>query len=151
MCAKGNSKFIQGIYSPINKTKYKGNGDPPFRSMLERKFFYFFDTNPNVIAWASESIVVPYYYDIDKKIHKYHVDLIAAIKDSTGKITKYLIEVKPESQTKPPVQSSKKKRSTVLYEHLMYSKNICKWNAASEYAFKKGMKFIVLTEKYLST
>ena len=30
----------------------------------------------------------------------------------------------------------------------MYHQNQCKWKAASEYATKKGMKFIVLTEKF---
>jgi hypothetical protein len=33
----------------------------------------------------------------------------------------------------------------------MYHQNQCKWKAASEYAAKKGMKFIVLTEKFLGT
>ena len=47
-------------------------------------------------------------------------------------------------------QSNKKKRSTVLYENLMYHQNQCKWKAASEYAAKKGMKFIILTEKFLT-
>lgn len=143
------SKYIQGVYTPINKEKYKGSTTPSYRSLLERKFFYYFDTNTNVVAWASESIVVPYYNDVDHKVHKYYVDLIAAIKDTSGAIQKYLIELKPESQTKPPISSKNKKQSTVLYEHLMYHKNMCKWKAAEAYATKKGMRFVVLTEKYL--
>jgi len=148
MGASKNNKYIQGIYNPINKSKYIGNTNPSYRSLLERKFFYHFDNNPNVTAWASESIVVPYYNDVDKKVHKYYIDLIAAIKDSTGVSQKYLIELKPFMQTQPPVQSNKKKQSTVMYENLMYHQNQCKWNAATEYAAKKGMKFIVLTEKF---
>lgn len=146
-----NNKYFQGIYSPINKNKYKGNVPPAYRSSLEKNFFLYFDKNPNVIAWASESIIVPYYNDVDKKVHKYYVDLIAAIKDEKGTVTKYLIELKPYSQTQPPKQSDKKKRSTVLYENLMYHQNQCKWKAASEYAAKKGMKFMVLTEKFLKS
>jgi hypothetical protein len=145
-----SSKFIQGIYTPINKEKYMGASNPIFRSALERDFFLFFDKNSNVTAWASEGIVVPYYFSVDSKVHKYYVDLIAAIKDSNGNIQKYLIELKPHCQTLPPKQSSRKKSSTVLYENLMYEKNQCKWKAASDYAAKKGMKFVVLTEKYLS-
>jgi hypothetical protein len=145
-----SSKFIQGIYTPINKEKYLGTGNPVYRSALERDFFLFFDKNSNVTAWASEGIVVPYYFSVDNKVHKYYVDLIAAIKDNSGIIQKYLIELKPHSQTLPPKQSNRKKSSTVLYENLMYEKNQCKWKAASEYAAKKGMKFVVLTEKYLS-
>ena len=109
MGAVKNSKYIQGIYNPINKEKYIGNTNPSYRSLLERKFFYYFDNNPNVTAWASESIVVPYYNDVDKKVHKYYVDLVAAIKDDTGNIQKYLIEVKPHTQTQAPIPSDKKK------------------------------------------
>jgi len=145
-----NNKYIQGIYSPINKNKYMGSSNPVYRSALERDFFLFFDQNPNVTAWASEGIVVPYYNDVDHKVHNYYVDLIAAIKQKDGTVQKYLIELKPHAQTLPPVQSNKKKKSTVLYEHLMYHKKQCKWKAASDYAAKKGMKFIVLTEKYLT-
>ena len=144
-----NNKYFQGIYTPINKEKYMGQANPVYRSALERDFFLFFDNNPNVTAWVSEGIVVPYYNEIDKKVHNYFVDLIAAIKDETGKIQKYLIELKPFAQTQPPKQSNSKKSSTVLYEQLMWHKNQCKWKAASDYAAKKGMKFIVLTEKYL--
>ena len=144
-----NSKFIQGTYNPIHKEKYKGNTDPVYRSSLEKQFFYFFDTDPNVVAWASESVVVPYFSSIDNKVHKYYIDLIAAIKDKNGNINKYLIELKPHAQTQAPIPSDSKKRSTVLYENLMWHKNQSKWKAASEYAAKKGMKFIVLTEKYL--
>lgn len=146
-----NSKFIQGIYTPINKSKYLGSSNPVYRSALERDFFLFFDKNPNVTAWASEGIVVPYFFSVDNKVHKYYVDLIAAIKESDGRVQKYLIELKPYAQTQPPIQSNKKKSSTVLYENIMYQKNQCKWKAASEYAAKKGMKFIVLTEKHLTT
>ena len=142
-----NNKYFQGIYTPINKEK--GSTNPSYRSSLERDFFLHFDKNANVIAWASESIVVPYYNDVDKKVHRYYIDLIAAIKDEQGNVQKYLIELKPHCQTLPPKQSNKKKSSTVLYENLMYHQNQCKWKAASEYAAKKGMKFIILTEKFL--
>lgn len=145
-----SAKFIQGIYTPMNREKYLGVGNPVYRSALERDFFLFFDKNLNVTAWASEGIVIPYYFSVDNKVHKYYVDLIAAIKDNNGSIQKYLIELKPHSQTLPPKQSNRKKSSTILYENLMYEKNQCKWKAASEYAAKKGMKFVVLTEKYLS-
>lgn len=146
-----NSNFIQGIYTPINKNKYMGNTNPVYRSALERDFFLFFDKNPNVTAWVSEGIVVPYFFDVDSKVHKYYIDLIAAIKQPDGSTQKYLIELKPYTQTLPPKQSNRKKSSTVLYENITFRKNQCKWKAASEYAAKKGMKFIILTEKNLTT
>lgn len=143
------SKFKQGFYNPVYRQKYKGNTNPMYRSSLECKFFYFFDNNPSVVAWASESIVIPYYNQVDNKVHRYHIDLIAAIKEPSGNIQKYLIEVKPFAQTLAPKSSKNKRQSTMLYENLMYNQNQCKWNAAAEYAAKKGMKFVVLTEKYL--
>jgi hypothetical protein len=146
-----NNKYFQGIYTPINKNKYMGSSNPVYRSSLERDFFLFFDNNPNVTAWVSEGIVVPYYYEVDKKVHKYYIDLIAAIKDTNGNTQKYLIELKPYAQTQPPTPKGNKKNSTVLYESLMWHKNQSKWKAASDYAAKKGMKFVVLTEKYLTT
>jgi hypothetical protein len=145
-----NNKYFQGLYTPINKDKYKGSTNPSYRCSLEKNFFLYFDKNPNVVAWASESIVIPYYNDVDKKVHKYYIDLIAAIKNPNGEVQKYLIELKPYAQTQPPKQSNKKKSSTVLYENLMYHQNQCKWKAAHEYAAKKGMKFIILTEKFLT-
>lgn len=128
-----------------------GNTNPVYRSALERDFFLFFDKNPNVTAWVSEGIVVPYFFDVDNKVHKYYIDLIAAIKQPDGSIQKYLIELKPYTQTLSPKQSNRKKSSTVLYENITFRKNQCKWKAASEYAAKKGMKFIILTEKNLTT
>jgi hypothetical protein len=151
MGSSKNNKFIQGIYTPINKQKYLGNGLPSFRSKLERDFFLFFDNNSNVVAWSSESVVIPYYNPVDNKVHQYFVDLLAAIKDNTGTINKYIIEIKPYSQTLPPGPPGKKRSSTILYENLMYNKNQCKWKAAHEWAAKKGMRFVILTEKYLST
>ena len=150
-----NNKYFQGIYTPINKNKYIGSTNPVYRSSLEKDFFLYFDTNSNVTAWASEGIVVPYYNDIDKKVHNYFIDLIAAIKQPDGTIQKFLIELKPYLQTVPPghnapAHKGNKKASTVLYENLMWHKNQCKWKAASEYAAKKGMKFIILTEKQLN-
>jgi hypothetical protein len=145
-----NNKWFQGIYNPINKQKYKGNNNPAFRSSLEKRFFIFFDTSPHVIAWASESIVIPYYNSIDEKVHKYYIDLIAALKDKDGNVQKYLIEIKPYAQTMPPEQNNRKKSSTVLYENLAWHKNQAKWKAAQEYAAKKDMKFIILTEKFLT-
>ncbi len=149
MGSSKNNKYIQGVYTPINKDKYFGNETPLYRSKLERDFFLFFDTNTNVVAWASESIVIPYYNPVDNKVHQYYVDLIAAIKDQQNEIQKYLIEIKPHAQTLPPGPAGKKRSSTILYENLMFNKNQCKWKAAQEWAAKKGMRFVILTENYL--
>ena len=61
-----------------------------------------------------------------------------------------MVEIKPSQQTKPPVNSSRKKKSTVIYENVMYAVNQAKWAAAKKYAKKKNMEFIILTENELN-
>jgi hypothetical protein len=31
--------------------------------------------NTDVKEWSSEEVVIPYYYDVDKKYHRYFMDL----------------------------------------------------------------------------
>lgn len=101
------------------------------------------DENNSIIEWSSEEIVIPYYYDVDKKYHRYFIDL--KIKFAEG--TVLLIEIKPEKQTKPPV--GKRKTKQYIKESLTYVKNMNKWSAASEYAKDRGWKFEIWTEKEL--
>ena len=37
----------------------------------------------------------------------------------------------------------------LLYEQSMYVKNQAKWQAATEFCKRKGLEFIILTEKHL--
>ena len=60
------------------------------------------------------------------------------------------VEIKPYKQTIPPDNSSRKKKSTLLYEHKTYAVNQAKWEAARKVADKKGMEFIILTENELN-
>jgi len=65
-------------------------------------------------------------------------------------ITKnYLIEIKPYKQTIPPVESNRKKKSTILYEKITYAVNQAKWSAARQFAKKRNIEFIILTENEL--
>ena len=43
-----------------------------------------------------------------------------------------------------------KKSKTLLYEQKMYVQNTAKWQAANEWANKKGYKFLIITEKELN-
>jgi aspartokinase len=71
-------------------------------------------------------------------------DGIIAIKEATG-IKKYIVEIKPSAQTKPPVQG-KKKHKTMVYETIRYAQNQAKWEAAVKYSNKHGYEFLILTE-----
>jgi hypothetical protein len=147
---KKNKKYVQGIFNPKNPQKYKGSIPIIFRSRLELLSMRYLDNNPNILTWGSESIVIPYQSPKDGKIHRYFVDLVASIKDRTGKIQKLLIEVKPEKQTKPPTITAKKKQTTMLYEKVTWAVNQAKWDAARSWAKTKGYTFLILNEKHLN-
>ena len=49
-----------------------------------------------------KSFTFPYVSPLDRRVHKYYPDFIIKVKESTGQIKTYVIEVKPKKQTKPP-------------------------------------------------
>lgn len=137
----------KGFYKPINKNKYKGDASKViYRSLKERQIMKFCDTSNEVISWSSEEIVIPYFYDVDNKMHRYFTDFYIEFKSSTtGKEYKFIVEYKPASQCKPPKKS---KNMTRYYaDAFTYVKNQNKWKAAEEFSKKNGMQFVVLTEK----
>lgn len=147
---KKNKNYKQGIFKPKNSQKYKGTLPIVYRSGLELKAFRYLDNNPNVITWGSESIVIPYQSPSDGKLHRYFVDLVAALKTKDGDIKKLLIEVKPEKQTRPPIINNKKKQTTMIYEKYQWAINQAKWNAAKSWCKAKNYLFIILNEKHLN-
>jgi len=139
----------KGKYQPSYPKKYKG--DPTniiYRSLWERKFMVYCDLNENVLEWGSEEIALPYRSPVDNRIHRYFPDFYIKVKESTGQIKKYLIEVKPKKQTLPP---TKPKRQTkgYIYEAYEYAKNQAKWRAAKEFCADRDWDFKVLTEDEL--
>lgn len=145
-----NPKYTQGIFSPKNRDKYKGKFPIIYRSGLELKVMRWFDNNENIITWGSESIVVPYQSPLDGRLHRYFVDLVAALKDKSGEIKKLLIEIKPSKQTVKPEPTKNKKPSTFIYETTQWVTNQAKWKAAEQWAKNKGYQFLILTEKNIN-
>ena len=130
---------------------YKYKGDPTkviYRSLWELKFMRYCDTNINILEWGSEEMYVWYKSPVDNRPHRYFPDFYIKTKESSGKIKKYIIEVKPKRQTKPP---AKPKRQTKGYlrEAFEYAKNQAKWKAANEWCIDRGFEFKVLTENEL--
>jgi hypothetical protein len=139
----------KGKYKPSYPQKYKG--DPTniiYRSLWERKFCVYCDLNENIIEWQSEEKAIPYKSPIDNRVHRYFPDFLIKVKEGDGSIKKYMIEIKPQSQTLPP---PKQKRQTkkYLYEAYEYAKNQAKWEAAREWCLDNGYTFKVFTEKDL--
>lgn len=144
---KKNPRFIQGIFIPRNKEKFLGS-KAIYRSSLELRFMKFCDSNENVVKWGSENVIIPYLNPLDGKIHRYFVDNFVMIKE--GNVTKkYLVEIKPSSQLSPPTTKYRKK-SNLIYEQTMFITNKAKWQAAREWCNKKGLEFIIITEKQLT-
>jgi hypothetical protein len=138
----------KGKYKPKNPEKYKGNPDNIiWRSTWEARVMKQLDENPNVLWWGSEELFIRYYNPIDNKIHRYFPDFVVKVKRKDETVMTYLLEVKPEAQTKPPKQKRKTKR--YLEESKTYVINQSKWKAATEFCKDHGWQFKVLTEKDL--
>ena len=139
----------KGKYQPSYPKKYKG--DPTniiYRSLWERKFMVYCDNNQNILEWGSEEIVVPYRSPLDNRYHRYFPDFYIKVKESSGKIKKMIIEIKPQKQcVEPKVQ--KRKTKAYIYEVVEYAKNQAKWKAAEEWCLDRGYEFKVLTESDL--
>ena len=139
----------KGKYKPSFPEKYKG--DPTniiYRSLWERKFCVYCDTNERILEWSSEEKCIPYRSPIDGKIHRYFPDFLIKVKESNGSIKKYMIEIKPSKQTVPPKkpQRQTKKYISEVYE---YAKNQSKWEAAKDWCADRGYEFKIITESEL--
>lgn len=134
----------------VPKNPHKYAGDPKnivSRSSWETAFMNMCDTTDQVLMWNSEGLVIPYYNKLDDKMHRYFVDFLVKmrIKDGSEKI--FAIEIKPYKETIPPVPTRNKKR--LLLETTTYITNQAKWEAARAFCTKKGIEFIVMTEREL--
>lgn len=137
--------FHKRKYIPIFPEKYVG--DPSniiMRSSWETRFAAWCDKNPSVLKWSSEETIIPYKCPTDNRIHRYFVDFKITV--STGKT--YLVEVKPKTQTQPPIYPGKRTQR-YLQESLAFMKNQAKWEAASEFAKDRGWEFKIITEHEL--
>ncbi len=138
---------------PKNPEKYVGDvSNIIARSSWEVKFLNYCDTHPEILKYSSEELVIPYVSPVDGKLHRYFVDFLIAVKTKTGEIKRYAVEVKPYYQTEPPQPiktNSKKQRQRLIEETMTFGVNQAKWKAAKEFCQKRGMDFVVITEKEL--
>ncbi len=107
----------------------------------------WFDDNPNIIWWSSEELAIPYYSPVDQRMHRYFPDFIIKVKRKDDTIMTYVVEVKPEAQTKKPTQ--KRKTKQFIKESITYVVNQMKWKAADEFCHAHGWQFKIVTEKDL--
>jgi hypothetical protein len=145
-----DGKYHQGRFTPQNSEKYKGDArNIIYRSSWEVDFMRWCDRNENILEWGSEEFFINYLDPTSNKVRRYYPDFIIKVQESDGSIKKYIIEVKPERQTKPPTQSPNKRRKTYITEALTYEKNLAKWKAAKEFCDDRGIIFKIITESHL--
>ena len=139
----------KGKYKVRAPYKYKGNPTKVvYRSSWELKFMNYCDTNINILEWGSEEMYVWYRSPVDNKPHRYFPDFYIKARESNGQIKKYIIEVKPQRQTKPPAKPKRQTRG-YLREAYEYAKNQAKWKAAKDFCEDRRWEFKVLTENEL--
>ena len=139
----------KGRYNPVNPNKYKGNSQNIiYRSLWERKFMVYCDTNDKVLEWGSEEIIIPYISPWDGKKHRYFPDFYIKVKQSSGNIKKFIIEVKPKKQTRPPKPVERKTKRWIK-EVRTFGINEAKWKHATKWCKDNDMEFKILTEEEL--
>ena len=106
------------------------------------------DNQTKILEWGSEEIALPYRSPIDNKVHRYYPDFYIKVKESNGKIKRYIIEIKPKKQTVEP-KMKKRKTKGYIYEVYEYARNQAKWKAAEEFCKDRMWEFKVLTEDEL--
>lgn len=137
-------------YKIKNPNKYLGNPtNIIYRSLMERRFMEWCDSNDKCYKWSSEEVVIPYISPIDNKRHRYFPDFL--IQTPKGW---FLIEVKPLTQSRPPkklvVENLElKKKRRYIKSVQTWLVNEAKWKAATKVCEKKGWSFQILTEKQL--
>ena len=139
----------KGKFRPSVPKKYKGDyTNIIYRSLWELKFMKYCDSNQNILEWGSEEFFIPYKSPIDNRYHRYFPDFYIKVRENSGQIKKYIIEIKPKKQCiEPKVQ--KRKTKGYVYEVYEYAKNQAKWKAATEYCKDRRLEFKVLTENEL--
>lgn len=140
-------KYKQGFYKPTNPQKYKGKVDSIiYRSGWELACFKQWDSNPRILAWSSEEVVIPYISPLDNKQHRYFIDAKLRYRNRKGNIEEAMIEIKPYDQCRPPKQQ---KRITAQYKEKVraYLVNKAKWDKTIKVCQASKMKFVLLTER----
>lgn len=130
----GKTKFIQGIYIPINEGKYSlpqndymNKGPyPEYRSSWELKLMKWCDMSAKVQYWTCEPFAIQYVSPKDGKPHRYFPDFLIKFTDGT----KWLVEIKPKSQHNDLI-------------------NLAKWEMAEKFCSQHGLIWKVMSKEEL--
>lgn len=135
------NKWAKGEFIPKNKEKYAGKGKIVYRSSWEWRMMDFFDKNPAVLNWASESVRIPYKNPLTGKNTSYVPDFLVMYVDKNGNKHAELIEVKPSAQ------ATMEAAGKSMRNKAMVALNTAKWMAAKAWCKAQGIEFRIITEK----
>lgn len=139
-----------GKYRPKNPKKYVGNSNRIYyRSLWERKFMIYCDTNDSIVEWGSEEVIIPYVSPWDNRVHRYFPDFYVKVRQKGGGLKKFIIEVKPKKQCKPPDKTPKRKTRRWYNEVKTWGINEAKWQSATKWCKDNNMQFQILNEDHL--
>ena len=100
----------------------------------------FCDNNPNIVAWASEPVKINYMHPLTGKLTVYVPDFIITYIDAKGNKLAEVIEIKTCITIKTRVLHVREVKAQQVVV------NYAKWEAATKWAKKRGMRFRVLNE-----
>ena len=144
------AESIKSRYKPEYPKKYKGDPNNIIcRSSWERRFCRWCDLNENILEWGSEEFFIPYFDPTTSRVRRYFPDFIIKVREQSGEIKKYVIEIKPKRQTMPP-KPQQRKTKKYLNEITTYAVNEAKFKAAEQYCKDRKYKFRILTEDDLT-
>lgn len=160
---RSKGKYKQGLFIPTNKDKViklNDKGGLYYRSGLEEKMMIYLDRNDRVKRWSAEWIKIPYekqtwnskLQEMTTTTHTYYPDFYYELEKSDGSIDRVVAEVKPDSETRPPVvkeNMTAKQMKNLEYSLKTYNANLSKWKYMIDYCDRKGFVFIILTEKHI--
>lgn len=139
--------YSQGEFTPLNPQKYIGKTPIVYRSSWEFSVMKVFDEHPNILAWASESISIPYQHPITGRWSMYLPDFMVVYADKNGKKHAEIIEVKPMKERPDYVRKPGERMSKRA--QVMQVINAAKFSAAMMYCKKNKMHFRIASEDQL--
>lgn len=150
-------RFKQGWYTLKNPQKFMKpvdefmqsvkDGKVQYKSSLEYKAFKFQDTSKSIIQWSIEPFPIFYTKPSDNKQHRYFIDMFIVTNQG-----KFLIEIKPKSQTiqpKKPSNPNPKRIQRYKKELETFLINQAKWKAQKEFQERNSQEFLIFTEEQL--
>lgn len=158
--------YTQGNYYPKHPEKCLNTngklGNKPaitYRSSWELKFMRFCDKYESVLEWGSEVLKIPYISEVDGKQHTYITDFYFVCRENTGKVVKYILELKPKCQIarldehgevifpEPPKTKTQKAINSWQERCKVLRTNNSKWTAARKWCNANGYIFKVISEE----